>query len=555
MKLVVVTGWVISGLGKWIVASSIGMLLKNAWKKVSIMKLDPYLQIDAGTMSPYEHWEVFVTYDWWETDLDFWSYERFIDENISKENSLTSWKVFWEVLNKERAWDYLGQTVQLVPHVTNLIKEKIKNAYKNISPSETKKSAENKNEKILIIELGWTIWDIEWVHFVEALRQLRYELGKHNMCCVHLAPVIELQHSWELKTKAIQHSVMKLRELGLQPDILVCRTTASLDKKLKSKIALFCDLEEKNIIEWRDVDDILSIPLIFHDQNLDKIIQKQLFDDYKQPNLKKWEKYIEQKNNSHDIINVALAWKYTNLDDCYLSVLEAFKHAATSLEKKLKVHFLDTEAAEKEKNYIQDFFAKNNIKAVCVPGGFWTRWVEGMVLVAKYARENNIPYLGICLWMQIACIEFGRKIGLDATSWEFESSRKDKVIDIMEEQKNLKTKGWNMRLGNYEAIIKKNSLAQKIYGGGNFRHNNDESKSALKTVDRHRHRYEFNNAFREIFEKNWFVFSGTSPDWKLVEIIENPNCDFFVATQAHPEFLSRPTSPSPIFIEWLKAVK
>jgi len=530
MKLIFVTGGVISGLGKWITAASIGKLLKACGYTLNIVKMDPYLQIDAGTMSPFEHGETFVTTDGFETDLDLWHYERFIDQSMTSKSSITSGQIYLSVIEKERRWDYLGRTVQVIPHITNEIKERVK--------------AAAANNDVTIVEIGGTIWDIEWLHFIEAIRQLRQELGKENVMIVHVVPMITVSTSGEMKSKAIQHSVIKLRELGVHPSILVCRSPQPIEDDVKKKLSMFTDIDADHIIEALDQKSIYQVPLAFQKQHLHLLIQKRLFWEAREPDMENWKNLVGRIVNPSKTIHIALAGKYTHLTDSYMSVIEALQHAGANYDSKIKVHLLDTETfewADREQKITQ-LISEYDIKWFVVPGWFWSRGTEGKINIANYCRVHNIPYLGLCLGLQIAVISFARNVCwlTEANSTEFNEECRDPIIDIMEDQKSITNKWWTMRLWSYEAILKPGSRIYELYGQENIE-------------ERHRHRYEVNPTYHEILEKNGMIISGISPDGKLVEYIELPDHKYYTATQSHPEFNSRLDKPHPLFVWLIKA--
>lgn len=530
MKFIFVTGGVISGLGKGITAASIGKLLKACWYKVDIMKMDPYLQIDAWTMSPFEHGETFVTSDGFETDLDLWHYERFIDQIMTSKSSVTSWQIYLSVIEKERRGDYLGKNVQVIPHITDEVNNRIK--------------AFGADNDVIIIEIWGTIWDIEWLHFIESIRKIRQEFGHENVMFVHVVPMIMVTTSWEMKSKAIQHSVIKLRELGIHPDMLICRTPQPIDESIKKKIAMFTDVDFDCIIENLDQKSIYEVPLSFQAQNVHLLIQKKIFGEQREPNMENWKILVDKILNPHRAIHIALAGKYTQLDDSYLSVVEALQHAWAANDTKVKVHLLDMwgfEADDRETK-LTEYIQKHDITWFVVPGGFGSRWTEGKINIANYCRVNNIPYLGLCLGLQIAVISFARNVCwlTTANSTEFNEQTKDPVVDIMEDQKHVDGKGWTMRLGLYEAVLKKWSKVQTLYGQDTIQ-------------ERHRHRYEVNPNYHEVLEKNGMIISGMSPDGKLVEYIELPEHKYYTATQSHPEFNSRLDKPHPLFLWLIKA--
>ena len=534
MKLIFVTWWVISGLGKWITAASIGRILKSAWYKVTMGKMDPYLQIDAWTMSPYEHGETFVTTDWFETDLDLWHYERFIDEELTKYSSTTTGQIYLSVIKKERRWEYLWKTVQVIPHVINEVKHRI------MQIAEW--------SDVAIIEIWWTVWDIEWPHFIETMRQFRHELGRENVLFVHVAPIVTVTTSWEMKTKAIQHSIIKLRELWIQADILICRTPNPLEEWIKKKLSMFCDLEEWCIIENLD-QNIYELPLSFQKQWLDKLIIKRLFNEDKTSDLTQREILVNKLKNPESEIIIWIAWKYTHLDDSYISVVEALKHAWAHYSTKVNIEWIDTEKFESEwrENEFANLCNMKNISWIVVPWWFGNRWIQWMINIATFCMKKNIPYLWLCLWLQIATIAFARSVCNipQANSWEFTPENEFNVIDFMEEQRAITDKWWTMRLWSYDAILKPNTKTWELYKEFN---QIDISSNIAK--ERHRHRYEVNPKFHEILLENGLIFSGLSPNWELVEFIELPELKYFIATQAHPEFKSRLNRPHPLFA-WL----
>lgn len=527
-KYVFVTGGVVSGLGKGITASSIALLLKSRGYKVFMQKFDPYINVDPGTMSPYQHGEVFVTSDGSETDLDLGHYERYIDEELNYTSNMTMGKVFASVIEKERRGDFLGGTVQIVPHVTNEIKAKIYEA------------AHTSQADIIITEIGGTIGDIESQAFLESLRQLRLEAGFENTIFVHTTLIPEIYGSGELKTKPTQHSVIEMRGLGLQPDIIVCRTPVLLDEDLKKKISMFCSIPSTHVISSPNVTNIYSIPLIYHEQKIDEIILNHFQLPISKINLKDWEKLVKVTDNLKDEIEIALVGKYVELHDAYISVVESLKHAGYQEGTKIKINWIDSEELEKSTANLKEIF--KNASGIIIPGGFGSRGTEGMIIAANYARENKIPYLGLCLGMQIATIEFARNVCHleDANSTEFDPLCKNPIIDLMADQKQIINMGGTLRLGNYECQLKKDTLAYQDY-------------QAELILERHRHRYEFNNKYRSIFEENGLVFSGINPQADLVEIIEIPSHPHYIACQFHPEFKSRPNRPHPLFKSFIKA--
>lgn len=521
-KYIFVTGGVVSSLGKGIIAASLGKLLTARGYSVAIQKFDPYINVDPGTMSPFQHGEVFVTDDGAETDLDLGHYERFTNTSLSQINNVTSGSVYQTVINKERQGDYLGGTVQTIPHITNEIKSRIvkaKNQFKT---------------DFLIIEIGGTIGDIESLPFIEAIRQFKTEVGYGNAISIHCTLLPYLPTSGELKTKPSQHSVTVLRSYGLQPEVLVCRTTRSIPKTEKEKLALFCSVPKEAVIECKDMKSIYEVPLALEEQKMASVVLHRLNMEDKKPNLVSWTNLVEKIKNPKLTLKVAIAGKYTKLSDAYISVVESLKHAGYSNDAQIDIKWINSEDCidyDKAKEMLKD------VHALVVPGGFGIRGIEGKLNVIKYARENNLPFLGLCLGMQCAVIEYARNVvGLkDANSTEFDENTPYPVIDLMLEQKNVQGYGGTMRLGKYECHIKKGSKANEAYG-------------ATKIYERHRHRYEVNNEYMNQLKKAGLVFSGLSPDGMLAEMVELPELDWFVASQFHPEFKSRPESPHPLFL-------
>ncbi len=530
-KYIFVTGGVVSGLGKGITAASLGRLLKNRGLKVAAQKLDPYMNVDPGTMSPLQHGEVFVTEDGAETDLDLGHYERFIDEDLNKYSNLTSGKVFWNVLQKERAGEYLGNTVQIIPHVTNEIKKFIY-------------AVGNKtNADVVITEIGGTVGDIESQPFLEAIRQIGHEVGEANRLYIHVTLVPYLASSGEHKSKPTQHSVKEMQGLGLFPDIIVLRSDNPIEKSIKSKIAMFCNVQPDCVIENETLSSLYEVPLMLHRQHLDDIVCRIL--NIKAPvcDMTDWRNVVEKVESSRiseKSVEVAIVGKYTALHDAYLSIVEALAHAALWNNVHLSIRWVESSDI-KSLDDASSLLA--GINAVLVPGGFGDRGIDGMILACRYARENKIPYFGICLGMQIACIEFARDVlgWKDAHSSEFSSTTAHPVIDLMEDQKGLQ-KGGTMRLGAYPCSILSGSLLESLY-------------KCSSIQERHRHRYEFNSSFEKEFVDAGLVLSGKSPSGTLVEAVELPKDihPFFVAVQFHPEFKSRPTKPHPIFDGFVKA--
>ncbi len=530
MKFIFITGGVISSLGKGLVASSLGLLMKARGFSVNLVKIDPYLQVDAGTMSPYEHGEVFVTEDGGETDLDIGNYERFIDRNLTSNNSITTGRIYWNVLKKERAGKYLGKTVQVIPHITDEVKSTLLEL--------------GRDYDITIVEIGGTVGDIEGQPFLEAIRQMKKDLGKKNTLYLHVSLLPFLKVTNEIKTKPTQHSVKELRSIGIQPDILVVRSEVPVSDKIKEKLALFCDVEKQAVIEALDVSDIYRIPLMLEKEGLDSIAAKMLELKDTSKNLDFWKDIVNRLENPKSQVNIGIVGKYVQLKDSYKSLIEAITHAGINNWCQVNIKWIDAEKLENPYFYdiIDGEIKSLRLSGILVPGGFGERGIEGMIHAIKYVRENNIPFLGICLGLQCAIIEFARNVcGLgNANSTEFDHETPYPVIDLMESQKSVSEKGGTMRVGSYKAILKEGSLVRRLYG-------------ISEISERHRHRYEVNRQFVSILEGKGLSVSGTSPDGKLVEFIENPLCDFFVATQAHPEFKSRPVKPSPLFDGFIKA--
>ena len=526
-KYIFVTGGVVSGLGKGITAASLGRLLKNRGYKVTAQKFDPYINVDPGTMNPHEHGEVFVTDDGAETDLDLGHYERFIDENLSKNCSITTGRIYSEVIEKERRGDYLGKTVQVIPHITNQIKEKV---YK----------FDNEDVDIVITEIGGTVGDIESLPFLEAIRQVGIEQNDEHVIYIHVTLLPYISGSNELKSKPTQHSVKELQGLGIKPDILVCRADGEVPDSMKDKMALFCNVKKNHIIENTTVSDLYEVPIMLEEQGLAEAVCEKLHLENKEPNNSEWEKMIDIIKNLEDKnVNVAIVGKYVELEDSYLSVIESLKHGGFANNTKVNIELVDCEQINQ--STAKNILGKYN--GILVPGGFGRRGIEGKIETVRYARENNIPFLGICLGMQMAVIEFARNVAKiqDANSAEFDENCPNPVIHIMDNQIGVSNKGGTMRLGAYPCKIKPDSLAFKVYG--------QELIS-----ERHRHRYEYNNNYKDILERNGLICSGTSPDGSLVEIVEIPSNKFFIAGQFHPEFKSRPDKPAPLFSAFVKAI-
>ena len=530
-KYIFVTGGVVSGLGKGITAASLGRLLKNRGYKVTIQKFDPYLNVDPGTMSPYEHGEVFVTDDGAETDLDLGHYERFIDENLTKNSSVTMGKVYLSVLEKERRGDYLGKTVQVIPHVTNEIKEKIY-------------SFEDTDVDIVITEVGGTVGDIEGLSIIEAIRQVGLEKNKEDVLYVHVTLLPYISGSNEIKSKPTQHSVKELQSLGIQPDILVCRAEQEIPENIREKLALFCNVRKSSVIQNKTADCLYAVPLMLEKEGLAREVCNHLRLDSFVPDNSKWEEMVENIRTikPEDKVKVAIVGKYVKLEDSYISVVESLQHAGFVNKVKVEIDMVDSETIVAEN--VKEKLSKYD--AIVVPGGFGDRGIEGMIETIKYAREEKVPFLGICLGMQMTVVEYARNVlGLkDANSAEFSKTTKNSVIHIMETQKDIKKKGGTMRLGSYPCVIKTGSLAEEVYG-------------ASKIDERHRHRFEYNNEYKERIENAGLICSGVSPDGSLVEIVElEPKAHpYFIAGQFHPELKSRPNRPAPLFVGLIKAAK
>ncbi len=525
-KFIFITGGVVSSLGKGITAASLGRLLKSRGLKVANQKLDPYINVDPGTMSPYQHGEVFVTEDGAETDLDLGHYERFTDINLSKYSSVTTGKIYWSVITKERRGDYLGATVQVIPHITNEIKESVLRVARDTKPD------------VVITEIGGTVGDIEGLPFLEAIRQLKYDLGKENVLFIHVTLIPYLKKAGELKTKPTQHSVKQLREIGIQPDILVCRTEKELKESLKDKIALFCNVDKNKVFQCMDADTLYEVPLLLEKEGLASAACQHLGVECGEPDLSEWIDVVEREKNTEGKVKIALVGKYVELRDAYLSVAESLKHAGIHNGVEVEIDWIQSENVN-EKNVEKKL---EKADGILVPGGFGDRGIEGKILATKYARENKVPFFGICLGLQMAVVEFARNVvGLkNAHSSELNPETAYPVIDIMPDQKNVEDKGGTMRLGTYPCKVYPGTKAFEAY------------KSEL-VYERHRHRYEVNNHYRDTLEEHGLVFSGLSPDGRLVEMIELPDHPWFVAGQFHPEFKSRPTRPQPLFREFIAA--
>lgn len=525
-KYIFVTGGVVSSLGKGITAASLGRLLKNRGISVTIQKFDPYINVDPGTMSPYQHGEVFVTDDGAETDLDLGHYERFVDINLTKYSSVTTGKIYSTVLKKERRGDYLGGTVQVIPHITNEIKERVYRAGR-----ET-------NSDVVITEIGGTVGDIESLPFLEAIRQIKSDVGRDNVMYIHCTLVPYIKAAGEMKTKPTQHSVKELRSLGIQPNVIVVRAEMPMTQDMKDKIALFCDIDKHAVIEATDADTLYSIPLSLQDQKLDELTCQHLKLDCHEPDMTEWTELVERVRNLSRKTTIALVGKYVELQDAYISVVEALRHAGYHFDSDIQVKWLNSELINKEN--VQEQLA--DADGILVPGGFGDRGVEGKIVATQYARENKVPFLGICLGMQLASVEYARNVlGLKgAHSAELNPDTPHPIIDLLPEQKDIEDLGGTLRLGLYPCKLTEGSKAYAAYDGE-------------VVYERHRHRFEFNNHYREQMEKAGFVFSGTSPDGRLVEVIELSDHPWFVASQFHPEFTSRPTRPQPLFRDFIEA--
>ena len=525
-KYIFVTGGVVSALGKGITAASLGRLLKNRGLKVSIQKFDPYLNVDPGTMSPYQHGEVFVTDDGAETDLDLGHYERFIDENLTQNSNITTGRIYWSVISKERRGEYLGGTVQVIPHITNAIKDKVYRA------------AKERDVDVVITEIGGTVGDIESQPFLEAIRQVKSEVGGDNVCFIHVTLVPYLGKAGELKTKPTQHSVKELRTIGIQPDIIVCRSEKELSEDIKNKIGLFCNIDGKSVIQNLDADHLYEVPLMLHAEGLDNLVCEKLHLGCKDIDNSEWIDMVQRIKNLEDEVTIALVGKYVELHDAYISVVEALSHGGLANNTKVNIKWVNSE--ELESQDVNEVL--KGVQGILVPGGFGDRGVEGKIDAIRWARENKVPFLGICLGMQCAVIEFARNVlGLEgAHSSELNPDTKYPVIDIMPEQKDIEDLGGTMRLGVYPCKLDEETKAYDCY--------KDEV-----IYERHRHRYEFNNEYKKEIIENGMTIAGTSPDGRLVEIVEIEDHPWFVAAQFHPELKSRPNRPHPLFTGFIEA--
>jgi CTP synthase len=527
-KYVFVTGGVVSSLGKGITAASLGRLLKSRGLKVTIQKFDPYINIDPGTMSPYQHGEVFVTEDGAETDLDLGHYERFIDINLSKSSNVTAGKIYWSVIHKERKGDYLGSTVQVIPHITNEIKERVYRVGKE------------DNADVVITEIGGTVGDIESLPFLEAIRQVKKEVGRDEVLYIHVTLVPYISAAGELKTKPTQHSVKELRSIGIHPDIIVCRTDHEISTDMKDKLALFCDIDADAVIQNKNAASIYQVPLMMQAEGLDRIVMEKLGITAGEADMTEWKKMVDRIANPSKNVTIAIVGKYVALQDAYLSVAESLRHAGIANDAAIQIKWINSEDVEAEDVDLAEQFG--DVDGILVPGGFGDRGVEGKIRAIQYARENKVPYFGLCLGMQCAVIEYARNVcGLKgAHSVEMDPDTPHPVIALMPEQVDVEDMGGTMRLGVYPCKVMKDTLTYEAY--------KDEI-----VYERHRHRLEFNNAYREQLTDAGLVIGGTLPNGRLVEIVEVKDHPWFVGTQFHPEFKSRPTNPHPLFRDFIKA--
>jgi CTP synthase len=525
-KYIFVTGGVVSSLGKGLAAASIGCLMESRGLKVSLQKFDPYLNVDPGTMSPFQHGEVFVTDDGAETDLDLGHYERFTHSRLSRDNNWTTGRIYENIIAKERRGDYLGKTVQVIPHVTNEIKSAMKKVSQDVD--------------IVIVEIGGTVGDIESLPFIEAIRQMRQELGRENTLFVHVTLVPYIAAAGELKTKPTQHSVKELLSVGIQPDILLCRTDRYLSHDIKSKIALFCNVEEEAVITAKDVASIYEVPLVFAHEKVDQLALRYLRIQAAAPNLGKWEELVHRVYNPQDEVTIGILGKYVEYEDSYKSLKEALVHGALAHNLKLKVDWIEAEGLESKDQSVQAQLEA--VDGILVPGGFGKRGIEGMLKGIQYARENHVPYFGICLGMQTACIEFARNVcGLEqANSSEFDPATPHRVIYKLRELRGVEELGGTMRLGAWACRLENGSLAQQAYGQSEI-------------SERHRHRYEFNREYESILAAGGLRITGATPDGTYVEIVEIPSHPYFLGCQFHPEFKSKPLEPHPLFAAFVKA--
>jgi len=528
-KYLFYTGGVVSSVGKGVTAAATGLLLKERGFKVTVQKLDPYINVDPGTMSPYQHGEVYVLDDGAETDLDLGHYERFIDIRLSRSSNFTSGQVYADIISKERRGDFLGGTIQVIPHITNEIKRRVASIGRETGAD------------VVIVEVGGTVGDIESQPFLEALRQLRNEFGRENVFFIHVTWLPYIGATGEIKTKPTQHSVAALRSIGISPNMIIARSDYPVDKELCDKIALFCDVEKQAVVSMVTSDVLYEVPLLLERAGVgDYLVEKLAMKATRQADIKPWEKLVERVRKPKPTVKVALVGKYVELQDAYMSVREALKHAALANDVEVEIGWVHSADLEKDKGW--DII--QNSDGILVPGGFGSRGIEGKILAARYAREKNVPYLGLCLGMQVMCIDFARGVlnHEDANSSEFDRGTEYPVIDLMLDQRSISDLGGTMRLGMYPCELQEGSKAAATYGEG-------------RVDERHRHRFEFNNAYKQAFEKVGMVFSGMSPDGKLVEIAEIKDHPFMVGSQFHPEFLSRPMKPHPLFVGFIKAAK
>ncbi len=520
-KYIFVTGGVMSSLGKGLASASIGALLEARSLDVTFLKLDPYLNVDPGTMNPFQHGEVYVTEDGAETDLDLGHYERFTNAKLGRVNNMTAGRIYDSVLSRERRGDYLGGTVQVIPHVTDAIKEAILTA--------------GQDADVILVEIGGTVGDIESLPFLEAIRQFRADAGRENCCFIHVAPVIYQATAGEVKTKPVQHSVKELQSVGLAPDIILCRTDRFLSKAIKAKIALFCNVDEDAVITAKDVESIYEVPLAFAKENLDEKIAQILNMWTGRPDLRHWERLFNTRRNPDYVVKIGMVGKYVDLTESYKSLNEALYHGGFACASEVRIEYFDSEK-------LVDTKVLSELDGILVPHGFGSRGVEGKIRAIQYARENDVPFLGICYGMQLACCEFARNVaGLEgANSSEVDPDTKHPVIGLLPEQRDIEDKGATMRLGAYPCVLLPGSKAAEAYG-------------TTEISERHRHRYEFNPEYRERLEEAGLLFSGSSPDGRLAEVIELPSHPFFVASQFHPEFKSKPFNPHPLFEAFVRA--
>jgi len=525
-KYIFVTGGVVSSLGKGVTAASIGRLLKSRGLSVSIQKLDPYLNVDPGTMSPYQHGEVFVTEDGAETDLDLGHYERFIDENLTRDNNVTTGQIYAEVIAKERRGDYLGGTIQVIPHVTNEIKRRIALV------------ARRTGAEIVICEVGGTVGDIEGLPFLEAIRQMRKDVGRENTLYIHVTLLPFMPATGELKTKPTQHSVRELRGIGIQPDVIVCRSDFPVDDAVREKIALFCDVEKRAVIPLITADTIYEVPLMLEEAGLTEFLLERLQCTPRKQDLSEWRRLVAEIKRPKEKVRIGLVGKYVELQDAYISVKEALLHAGIAINRDVEIEWISSEDLERGREVER----LQSVDGIVVPGGFGYRGIDGKILAARYAREHKVPYLGLCLGMQIMCIELARAVlnSDEPNSTEFDVTTKYPVIDLLPEQRSIEDLGGTMRLGIYPCRLVPGTRAWKAY-------------QTDLVHERHRHRFEFNNAYRDLLGKAGLVFSGLSPDGRLVEIVELRDHPWMLGTQFHPEFKSRPNAPHPLFRDFLKA--